>query len=475
MDRPGSAMTRGFSWSLPLLFGGIFGVLSTFATAGDPDLFWHLAQGRQTVTEGLARVDTFSWSVNGLPVLTDQWLGQVIWYEAYAALGWNGIIVLRALLVAAIVTLIVATALIAQRRPIVAAIAAVPAITLTRFGWTERPQLMGLCCFAALVFLLRASAERPRFLLAVPALILVWANLHASFALGLAVAAIACAELWLRRPDARRLAVGVVALSIAVTLLTPSGVSIWTSASGHFLSPPRVIQEEGVPDVTQPYGFVFAFVVLAVLVTAQLARPTVLRDVALLVPVLFVSMTAARHTPFFAVASASYLAAHVPEAVGAIAARFRVNVRLPAFAPRVPSLGVDLATAAIALVAVVGAGLLAHGAPNLSPYPTGALSSLPAGPGVVNDYDWGGFLIWYAPATPVFIDGRLFPYTGDALRDYETVVSLGPSWRDVLARRGARALLVKPGSPLAVRARDLRWQIVTETSSYVLFFVPNSR
>src|SRR5258706_12165045 len=126
MDRPGAAVTRGFSWSLPFLIGGIFGGLSTLATVGDPDLFWHLAQGRQTVTEGLARVDAFSWTVNGLPVLTDQWLGQVIWYEAYAAVGWTGIIVLRALLVAAVVTLIVAAALNAQRRPIVAVIAALP-------------------------------------------------------------------------------------------------------------------------------------------------------------------------------------------------------------------------------------------------------------------------------------------------------------------------------------------------------------
>jgi hypothetical protein len=149
-------------------------------------------------------------------------------------------------------------------------------------------------------------------------------------------------------------------------------------------------------------------------------------------------------------------------------------VRLPAFVPRVPSLRIDLATAAIALAAVVGAGLFARGEPNLSAYPTGALSSLPPGPGVVNDYDWGGFLIWYAPATPVFIDGRLFPYTGDALRDYETLVSLGPTWRDVVSRRGARALLVKPGSPLAVRARDLRWPIITESASYVLFIIPNS-
>ena len=467
-------MTRGFSWSLPFLTGGIFGALSTLATVGDPDLFWHLAQGRQTVTEGLARVDEFSWTVNGLPVLTDQWLGQVIWYEAYAALGWTGIIVLRALLVAAVVTLIVATALNAQRRPIVAVLAAAPAILLTRFAWTERPQLMGLCCFAALIFLLRASWARPRLLLAAPALILVWANLHASFALGLGVTAIACAELWIRRPDARRLAVAVVAISIAATLLTPSGVSIWTSAGGHFLSPPRVVQEEGVPDVTQPYGFVFAFVVLAVLVTAQLSRRAGLREAALLVPVLFVSMTAARHTPFFAIASAAYLAAHAPDALSAIVARLRVPLRLPTFAVRVPSARIDLASAAIALAAVIGAGAIARAEPNLSAYPTAALASLPAGPGLVNDYDWGGFLIWYAPATPVFIDGRLFPYTGDALRDYETLVSLGPTWRDVLARRGARAILVKPASPLAVRARDLRWPILAESPSFVLFMVPNS-
>ena len=60
MDCPGAAVTRGFSWSLPFLTGGIFGALSTLATVGDPDLFWHLAQGRQTVMDGLARVDAFS-------------------------------------------------------------------------------------------------------------------------------------------------------------------------------------------------------------------------------------------------------------------------------------------------------------------------------------------------------------------------------------------------------------------------------
>jgi hypothetical protein len=468
-------MTARLAWSVPLLVGGVFGALSTLSPVGDNDLFWHLAQGRQTLLEGLVRVDRFSWSVAGMPVLTDQWLGQVFWYGAYAGLGWQGIVALRALLVLAIVTLIVAAALQAQRRPLIAVLAAIPAIALARFAWTERPQLMGLACFALLLFVVRASADRPRILLPVPLLLLLWANLHASFVLGLAVVLIACGELALRRPAARGFAAGVVVASLAVTLLTPSGLGIWTSAGGHFLSPPRVIQEEGVPDVTQPYGAVFAFTLLAVLFTALLSRRAPLREAVLLLPILFVSLTAARHTPFFAIASAPYLAAYAPDAIASLARLVRVTPRLPAFSPHVPSVRIDVATAVLALAAVGGGAALAPTQPNLTAYPAGALASLPQGPGLVNDYDWGGFLIWYAPATPVFIDGRLFPYVGDALRDYESLVFLGPTWRDVVARRGVRALLVKPASPIAVRARELRWPVLAENATYVLFTVPDAR
>jgi hypothetical protein len=472
MDRAVSTMTRRISWSIPLLVGGIFGALSTLATIGDPDLFWHLAQGRQTLGEGLVRVDRFSWSVAGQPVMTDQWLGQVIWYAAYALAGWTGIILMRAVLVGAIVTLIVAAAHDAQRRPFVAVVAALPAIALTRYGWTERPQLIGLLCFTVLLVLLRAANDRPRVLLAVPPLILLWANLHASFALGLAITVIAGAELWLRRPELRRLLAGVVIASLAVTVLTPSGPGIWTSSGGHFLSPPRVIQEEGVPDVTQPYGVLFAFVMLAVLVTALLARPASLREAVLLVPVLFVSMTAARHTPFFAVASAPYLARYAPDAIGALARRLRVAARLPSFATSVPPRYVDVTTAVLAVALIVGSAAIARAEPNLDPYPAGALAALPAGPGVLNDYDWGGFLIWYAPATPVFVDGRLFPYVGSALDDYRAVIGLHPDWREVIARRGIRAVLVRPSDAIAVRASDLGWPTLARTPEWVLLRVP---
>jgi hypothetical protein len=465
-------VSRRMSWSIPLVVGGIFGTLSTLATVGDSDLFWHLAQGRQTLTEGLERIDRFSWTANGTAVLTDQWLGQVAWYSAYAAAGWNGVIFLRALLVAAIVTFIVATALWAGRRPWIAVVAAFPAILLTRFSWTERPELMGLACFAALLLIFRLAEERPRVLLAVPALVLLWANLHASFALGFAVVLMLCGEMAFHQRAARRVALAVIIASLAATVLTPSGIAIWTSGGGHFLAPPRGIQEEGVPDVTEPYGLVFALVIAAVMATAFLSRPALSRDVALLLPVLFVSLTAARHTPFFAVASAPYLAEHAPEAIAAVARRFRVVLPQLPLASAVPPVRVDLATAAIALAAVLAGSIVARGEPNLAAYPVAALDALPPGSGVLNEYGWGGFLIWYAPATPVFIDGRLFLYVPKVLDEYRAVVGVHPDWQDVIARRNIRALLLKPTDAGAVRARELGWRVVSSSDSYILLARP---
>jgi hypothetical protein len=460
------------SSSIPLLVGGIFGALSTFAPVGDSDLFWHLAVGRQTLAEGLQRLDRFSWTANGTPVLTDQWLGQVVWYAAYAGGEWRGVILLRALLVAAIVTLIVAASLWSGRRPWIAVLAAFPAILLTRFAWTERPELMGLACFAALLLILRIAQEHPRVLLAVPALVLLWANLHASFALGFAVVVIVCGEMALHSSAARRIAFGVIIASLIGTVLTPSGIAIWTSNSGHFLAPPRGIQEEGVPDVTEPYGLVFALVIAAVMATALLSRRALPRDVALLLPVLFVSLTAARHTPFFAVASAPYLAEHGPEAIAAVARRFRLH--LPQVSPPavVPPARADVVTAAIALAAVLSASFIARGEPTLGPYPVPALEALPPGSGLLNEYGWGGFLIWYAPKTPVFIDGRLFLYVPDVLDEYRSVVGVHPDWQAVIARRDIRTLLLKPTDAGAARARELGWRVLSSSDNYVLLARP---
>jgi hypothetical protein len=131
---------------------------------------------------------------------------------------------------------------------------------------------------------------------------------------------------------------------------------------------------------------------------------------------------------------------------------------------------ISLAAASLfAILAVV----VAPSRPDESLYPGGALSTLPAGGGLFNNYDWGGWLIWYAPATPVFVDGRYTPYRCcGVLDDYQTVVAAEPGWRDVLARRGVRAILVRPGDPIATLGIESGWTVLARAPDFVLLRIP---
>ena len=92
-------------------------------------------------------------------------------------------------------------------------------------------------------------------------------------------------------------------------------------------------------------------------------------------------------------------------------------------------------------------------------YPRAAVASLPAGGGLLNQYDWGGWLIESSSNTPVFIDGRLFPYVPSVLDDYRAIIGAHPGWEDVAARRGVKTMLVRPTDPIAVRAPERGWRV----------------
>jgi hypothetical protein len=342
------------SFVVPVIAGAAFGAASVAFPLGDNDVFWHLATARETLAHGLVRADLFSWTVAGQPVPTDQWLGQLLWYGAYLAAGWSGILGLRAMAVAVLVGTIVWSALRERpRAPLVALIAALPAIALTRLVSVERPELFGFLCFAALVPLLRsARAGSDRALVALPLLIAVWANLHGSFALGVALVLAVAAEGALRDDPARRrgylLTAGAAALA---TLVTPAGVGVWTAPGLHLLHPPRMIQEWAVPDVTTLPGLVFAAAIVLTFATAALAKARERTAAIVLLPVLFISLTAVRQTPFFAIAAAPFLARHGPDALAALLPARRARPHVAG----APGPLVDLAAAILGLSLVIGA------------------------------------------------------------------------------------------------------------------------
>ncbi|HYK98658.1 MAG TPA: hypothetical protein VEU77_09755 [Candidatus Acidoferrales bacterium] len=446
--------------ALALTIGAAAGLAAATQPISDTDLWWHLATGRETLAHGFVRTDLFSWTVRGGPVSTDQWLGQIALYGAYALASWWGIALVRVIAVVALVALVVWNASIGGvRRPAALALAALPALIETRVLWVDRPELLGLVCFAALLPLLRLGRSgNTRALGACVALVLAWANVHGSFALGAVLVWVSCAEGALRDIARRRVYLTTALATAIASIVTPAGLGTWTAPGFHFLTPPRDIQEWALIDPATPLGVAYLVTLaLVVLVLFRGPRPDA-RELVILLPVALLSLTAVRQAPLLAIVAAPLFAR-------------AVDALLPAAASGTASRARWVFLAGAAALFVLSLGILPR-EPDERSYPVAALTSLPNGDGTLARYEWGGWLIWRAPATPVFIDGRLTPYLGSVLDDYRRIISAAPGWEEALARRRVRTLLVTPEDPVTVRAQELGWRVIARSARSVLIAVP---
>lgn len=295
--------------SLPLGVAAAAFTLAVGLPAGDPDMWWHLASGRWMVEhrDGL-RVDVFSSTAAGEPYHLGQWLGDVVLYLAYAAASWTGIAILRATLVA--LAAFAVTRLALRYAPARVAIPLVVlALLLSKPTWTDRPQLFTLALFPLLLELCLAARVGSRgALVATVPLVAAWANLHGGYALGIAVLWIFALEALLeRRPLTGPLAAAVLATVAAGA--EPGALSL-LRALGHVAGSTVRIVEESPVDVLTPFGALFALFVGATLAVTMLRGGSLL-GAFVLVPMLWLALSAQRHVPLFGFAAVPFLAAPI--------------------------------------------------------------------------------------------------------------------------------------------------------------------
>ena len=432
---------------------------------GDPDTYWHLASGQWMLDHReILRTDIFSSTVSGQPYSVGEWLGAIVLTLVFNAGGWAGLAIFRALLVAIAAFFL---ARLARRggAPLVAALLVVVwAFVFSKTRWTDRPAIFTFVLFPVVLDLLySARSGSRRALIAIPPLLLLWANLHGGYAIGLAVIlAFTVEATLLRRRDLAPFAITLGA-ALLLSFVDPETFGV-AGAAGHALAPPRFISEEAPPDVLEPSGFIFAAFVLAALGAALLYGGGLL-DALLLIPLLWLALTAQRHLGFFVFAATPFVAVGAARAYARVRAK-RVPLR-PLPAPVAAALAVLLCAGALA--SAVGT----PSAPDEHAYPTGAVAALKTGSGtLLNEYDWGGYLIYRVPERKVFVDGRLFPFYPAVLLDYRDATELRPEWRDVLTKYDVREVLLVPARPLAVALREDGWKVRAEGPTFVLLAKP---
>jgi hypothetical protein len=438
-------------WAQALAMAAIFAVV-LFAPAVllDGDTYWHLAAGDWMIDHRrVLTVDVFSHTYAGRPWLSHEWLAEVVMAFAVRLGGWNGLLILCGAAAAATIG-VVGSRLRRFLSPTSLVVALALIMALMAPSLLTRPHLVALPLLAIwTVELLRARdlGRAPRLFL--PLLMLAWANLHASYALGLAVMGVFALEALVEGrkdpwPVIRAWApVGLLCLGAA--MLTPHGpAGLLYPFQTSSMATLTAITEWAPADFTKPGPFELTLLATLFVCLRHGVRIPVFR-LALLLLLLHLGLQHARHQTLLAVVAPLILAPALAEAWG----RERVvEVRSRAIVLAFAVLAVGLAAARY-MKPVVREGDAATPAAALAHLPPG-LAERP----VFNAYRFGGFLI-YRGVRP-FIDGRADMY-GDAFFTayLEARDKGGPALDRTLARYKIDWTLLQAGEPL-VREMDAK-------------------
>ncbi|MBB2204792.1 hypothetical protein [Gluconacetobacter takamatsuzukensis] len=232
-DPRASFSLRSFRLGMPPLTGLMIPAIYALALfssglLGDGDTFWHVASGNWILAHrAVPHVDPFSYTFVGQPWTAHEWLSEVLFAAAFDLAGWSGVLILTSLAVA--LTAILLAGVLARYMGVLATwLTTMVALGCVTPSLLARPHMLALPAMAAwTIALLRARARNTTPGLPVLVIMVVWANLHGSFALGLALTIAFAVEAVADRPDARLRTAGrwggFFLLAVLAARLTPNG------------------------------------------------------------------------------------------------------------------------------------------------------------------------------------------------------------------------------------------------------------
>jgi hypothetical protein len=271
------------------------------------DSWLTLSAGREIAQHGLPHHDHLTVLAAGRNWTDQQWGAQLLFYGAHELGGLPLVVLINAMTVVGAFALAAAAARNLGGGPASILMVFFPVILAEPGAWTVRAQVIALPLYVGLLWLLAAQARRPsrRAYLAFP-LLLVWANLHGSVALGVLLTMLFGALEVLRRRGVSLRQVLLVVVPPLLVLATPYG-PVATARYYHLLlidppfNPSQVTEWTwSNPDWDTLVFYVLAALALVIVVRGY--RRLTLFDVATLVLTLAGAVQAIRGIAWFAMA-----------------------------------------------------------------------------------------------------------------------------------------------------------------------------
>jgi hypothetical protein len=460
-------------------------VLSTLAVLtvrqrfDDPDMWWHLKMGQVIwTTHTIPRTDLFSFTTGHHSYIPHEWLSQLVIYGTYKAGGYLG---LMALLCALASILLVAGYCLCWIYSGNAKIAFVGGMVIWMFstiGLAIRPHMFGYIFLIVELMLLHLGRTRnPRFFWGLPVLFAIWVNSHGSFFLGILIAGVVLASSLFRfqagllvspswDPRVRRILAYAFILSIAALFLNPIGPNQVLYPIDTLMHQPLGLS---VVDEWKPLSFSDprAFGLLAVITSSLLLvivrwQEFLWQELLMLAMGTWLAASHGRMLFAFGILAAPILSRLLKDEWD----DFVLKKDLP-----IPNAALIVASILAVYLAFPSRSALASQVESQSPVKAVEFlkSKHIAGP-MLNEYVYGGYLIWAAPEYPVFIDGRadVFEATG-VFSDFAKWATLQESPTKLLDKYKINFCLLARNSPMVQVLPLAGWTMVYSDDNSAVF------
>lgn len=457
-------------FSFPVMLMGLLSVLAVLtvrARFDDPDMWWHLKTGQIIwTTHAIPTTDVFSFTTGHHPWVPHEWLAQTLIYGAYRFGGYSGLMLWLCFFAA---VLLIAGYALCTLYSGNAKVSFVGALTIWLFataGLAIRPQMIGYLLLIVELLLVQLGRTRnPLWFFGLPLLFAVWVNCHGSFFLGLILAStfLGCSFFRFRagslvtlpwEPRRRKMLALALLFSAAALFLNPVGIRqviyplntmLHQSIQLNYVQEWMPLQMNGARGVA-----LMALLGGVFLLVAVQRSDLFLDEMVLLAMGTWLAVGHQRMLFVFGILAAPVLTRLLSTSWdGYDAARDHPW-------PNTILLAMSI------LIAFWGFPSRQNLAKQVDEHsPVQAVEYLKThslSGNMLNDYVYGGYLIWAAPEHPVFIDGR-----GDVFE-----------WTGVLAEFGKWAMLQSDPNALLNKYK-INFCLLARTSpmAYVLPLLPD--
>lgn len=466
----------------------------------ESDSFYHLKAGEVIwETKQIPHADIFSYTAAGRPWIAHEWLAELIFFGAYRLGGFWGLIVFVAFLAALAYFLLIRLAVSRGANHYIGPLIAFLLSYLTFELWIPRPQVFAFLALAALIYFLenyRLTGEKKYLWFAVLA-IWGWANLNATFVLGLAVIALyagvefakkLCPEFFGEISHSTMKHNFILAFLGATVLsfVNPNTYQVFLYSFYSFptIQALRVSEWYGILSyLTQNWQtkvFLIEILLVVIFLLWRLGARRESRD-----PVLLGLVLGATILPFISIRHVGFwpilIIYPAATAISSFCAKFADHLRRPAL--------VAALTFAVALL-FLGWRISTFPRTTTNEYliPAKAADFVEenhlGGP-LFNLYNEGGYLIWrFWPKEKIFFDGRSEVYGREQVRELFYIVNAWPVARPLIDEKYKinyfflaynPTPLAKAVSPLVSMLQKNGWPLIYWDDTTIIFVRDNKQ